>query len=167
MADVWLTAEELLQDWLGEGAPVGQEETIQRWIGRGERLLRREFPTLSTRLTSGQEPDLAETVKDVLSAMVTRVLRNPEGQRTFNKTAGPYSESVTYGGDTPGSLFLTDAERASLREPGKGQGKAYSISLQNTSPTGGHLLWCSNQLVGGRCSCGADIAGRPIYEGGE
>ena len=28
-----------------------------------------------------------------------------------------------------------------------------------------HLLWCSLSLGASYCSCGADIAGHPIYEG--
>ncbi len=29
-----------------------------------------------------------------------------------------------------------------------------------------HLPWCAARLLASYCSCGADIAGRPIYEGG-
>ena len=41
-------------------------------------------------------------------------------------------------------------------------GKAFSI---DTAPTGGaHLPWCSLAFGALWCSCGADIAGEPIYE---
>lgn len=162
---MWTSVNDLIDAWVGDNVPTN-ERLVTEWIGKAERLLRREFPTLQARIIAGQEPDLLDTVKDVVVAMVTRVLRNPEGQRTFNKTAGPYSESVTYGGDMPGSLFLTEMERASLREPDlAGRGKAYSISLASVSYMK-HLPWCGKSLTGGRCSCGVDIAGEPIYEKG-
>jgi hypothetical protein len=43
-------------------------------------------------------------------------------------------------------------------------GGAYSFDM---APSGArHLPWCAAMLGGNYCSCGVDIAGRPIYEGG-
>ena len=36
------------------------------------------------------------------------MFRNPDGIRQKNTTTGPYSESATFGGDLPGSLYTTD-----------------------------------------------------------
>lgn len=42
---------------------------------------------------------------------------------------------------------------------------AFAIDMIPTSTY--HLPWCTINLGGLFCSCGADIAGYPIYEGGE
>lgn len=42
---------------------------------------------------------------------------------------------------------------------------AFSIDTLGVSSV--HLPWCSLNLGAAYCSCGADIAGYPIYEGGE
>jgi len=66
-------------------------------------------------------------------AMVTRVFRNPEGIRQTNVTTGPYTNSKTYGGDTPGGLGLTADELAKLQ--GASSSGAFTISLiPPTSP---------------------------------
>lgn len=164
----WLSAQNILDDWVGDDLPACTTDTITRWIGKAERLVKREFPTLQERLDSGKEPDLEATVQDVISAMVMRVLRNPDGRRTTSKNAGPYSESITFGGDTPGTLFLTDDERHALALPGGARaGGAYSISMNAHSDSEWvHRDWCSLLLGGAGCSCGALIAGLPIYEAG-
>ena len=43
-------------------------------------------------------------------------------------------------------------------------GGAFSIDTVGSSST--HLPWCSLNFGATYCSCGADIAGYPIYEGG-
>ena len=167
MGNQWLTAEDLIADWIGDDKPYGMEDTINRWIGRAERMLRREFPTLPQRLQApGVEPDLADTVKDVLSAMVTRVIRNPEGIRQRQETDGGFTGSITFSGDTPGELYLTDSERDSLREPDKPRiGQAFNVALAPAG-CGIHVPWCDLLLGGNTCSCGAVVAGYPIYERG-
>ncbi|MFP7706353.1 hypothetical protein [Trueperella sp. LYQ141] len=164
---MWLTVDDLLADWIGTDAPYGQEDTIGRWIGRAERMIRREFPSIQARIDSGGEPDLLETVRDVVSAMVTRVFRNPEGIRQRQETDGSFTGSITFAGDMPGGLFLSDSERDALREPGStGSGAAYSITVSGKD-TGRHYPWCDRTWARDSCSCGTDIAGYPIYEAGD
>lgn len=79
----WTTPDDVLGSWIGDDAP-DDASLVQRWINRAERLIRREFPEIQDRLDSGGEPDLAETVVDVVSAMVTRVFRNPSGHRSVS-----------------------------------------------------------------------------------
>lgn len=159
----WATAQDVLDDWIGSDQPVN-DATLARWVGRAERLLRHEFPTLQTRLDSGNEPDLLDSIRDVISAMVTRVFRNPEGIRSQSSGAGSYTESVTFGGAQPGGLFITDRERALLMPPGEGRpGAAYTVPSQLGGS--GHLLWCDHTWATDRCSCGLDIAPSPIFEG--
>ena len=127
----WAAPDDVIDSWIGDDAP-DDDLLIAKWIGRAERLIRREFPALAARIASGAEPDLAETVNDVVVSMVTRVFRNPSGHRSVSgqETTGQFSGSntITYGGDNPGALELLDSERAALSLPGEKRGRrAYSF----------------------------------------
>lgn len=162
----WTFPEDIIKDWIGDGKPVGEEVTIGRWIARAERLIRREFPAINARLESGDEPDLLDTLRDVTSSMVIRVLRNPEGYRQTSRTDGSFTGSVTFAGDTPGGLGLTQDERDSLKPPGSaGTGGAFSISIGGTDGVR-HSLICSINFGAAYCSCGADLTlAGPLYGG--
>lgn len=166
MATEWTFPEDILKDWIGEGKPVGEDVTIGRWIARAERLIRREFPDIGSRLQSGAEPDLLDTLRDVTSSMVIRVLRNPEGYRQTSRTDGSFTGSVTFAGDTPGGLGLTQDERDSLKPPGSvTAGGAFSISVGSTTGIR-HSLICSINFGAAYCSCGADLTlAGPLYGG--
>ena len=164
----WTTPDDVIASWIGDDVPT-DADLIQRWIDRAERLLRREFPDLQDRIGSGDEPDLEATVVDVVAAMVTRVFRNPAGHRSVSgqETTGQFSGSntITFGGENPGALALLDEERDALRPPDAPRGgQAFSIGVLSASAVD-HLPWCSLWFTGKWCSCGTDIAGRPIYEG--
>ena len=118
----WTTPADVTGAWIGEGAPTDTSK-IQTWIDKAEREIRRKVPDILTRIAAeaAEAPprtDLEEAAVDVTVAMVTRVFRNPEGarQRNTTTTTGPFSDtgSVTYGGNLPGVLALTDEELASL-----------------------------------------------------
>lgn len=162
----WVQAADVLDGWIGEDKPREDEATLDVWIGRAERLVRREYPTLQARLDSGTEPDLQDTIIDVVSAMVTRVFRNPQGLRQTQETTGQFTASMTFAGTNPGGLYLEPEERDALRPPDAPKtGQAYSVGL-STATGGIHVPWCDLLLGGDRCSCGADIAGYPLYEVG-
>ena len=44
-----------------------------------------------------------------------------------------------------------------------GSGRAFSVDMAGARTA--HRLWCDLAFAGATCSCGADIAGYPIYEG--
>ena len=164
----WATPDDVIASWIGDDVPT-DTDLIQRWIDRAERLLRREFPDLQDRIDSCDEPDLEATVVDVVVAMVTRVFRNPSGHRSVSgqETTGQFSGSntITFGGENPGALGLLDDERDALRPPDAPRGgQAFSIGVLSASAVD-HLPWCSLWFTGKWCSCGTDIAGRPIYGG--
>jgi len=108
----WTTADSVLSAWIGDDKP-SDAALVGTWIGKAERLIRSRVPTIQARITAG-EVDLMENAQDVVSAMVQRVFRNPEGVRTRQESTGPFGGSVTYGGDQPGSLSLTDDEASRL-----------------------------------------------------
>jgi len=131
----WTTADEVVAAWIGDDAPTDSAK-VDLWIGRAERLLRSRVPGLAPRIIADPivEPDLVDNVKDVVTSMVQRVFRNPEGVRTRQETTGPFSGSVTLGGDQPGELWITDDELSRLVLSGSGRG-AFSIDMiPSTSP---------------------------------
>lgn len=130
----WTTPDDVLDAWIGDDAP-NDDDQIQVWIDKAERLIRRKVPDIQARIDAEAEEappstELLDTAVDVTVAMVIRVFRNPEAIRQTNATttAGPYSETkmLTYGGDVPGGLALTDDELAALQGA---DGGAFSINL--------------------------------------
>ena len=124
---VWTSATDVLGAWIGDDAPK-DAELVTVWVGKAERLVRRKVPGITGRIAL-DEPDLLENVKDVVTAMVQRVFRNPEGIRQANTTTGPFTESRTYGGDIPGSLAITADELELLSAGGTGRGKAATVDM--------------------------------------
>ncbi len=134
----WTAPDDVTGSWIGENPPE-DDALIQRWIDKAEREIRFRVPTLQARLDEEQEggtedTPLLSTAVDVTVAMVTRVFRNPEGIRQVNETTGPYTESRTYGGNTPGGLGLTGDELAKLQGVTGGR-NAFTIDMiPATSP---------------------------------
>lgn len=112
----WTLPEDVTGAWIGEGAPT-DDAKIQAWIDKAEREIKFRVPDIQDRIdaeAAEDRTDLLELAKDVTVAMVIRVFRNPDGIRQTNVTTGPFSESRTYGGDTPGGLGLTEDELKKL-----------------------------------------------------
>ena len=134
----WATSEDVLDAWIGDGAPTDLAK-VDTWIGMAERLIRREVPDLQGRLDAEAElvppvTDLLDTVRDIVISMVTRVFKNPDGKRSIQSASGPLSESITFGGDNPGGLFLSDDERKALLGGRSGQ-RAFMVDMiPSTSP---------------------------------
>lgn len=129
----WTTAQDVLDAWIGEDAPT-DTALVDIWVGKAERLIRFRVPGIQDRITAA-EPDLLENVMDVVTAMVQRVFRNPDGTRQRSTTTGPFTESQTYGGDMPGGLGITDDELLLLAGDANVQQSAFSVSgIPATSP---------------------------------
>lgn len=125
----WTTPEDVQQAWLGERLEISTE-TVERWIDRAERKIKREIPNIEARIKAPEkEPDLLDTVRDVVSAMVERKLRNPDGLRSTTDTSGPFTRQTTHGGENPGALMLTAEEKAQLLPPEETTGRAFSVSI--------------------------------------
>lgn len=116
----------VLQDLEARFRPLlGDERTVaQSLIDDAWAIAQAQLPMLATRVDSGQFP--LEVVRAVLSAMVIRVLRNPEGVRTW--AVDDYSQTRD-ASVAAGALYLSTDEltlmSASLgsRRPG-----AFSIA---------------------------------------
>jgi len=122
----WADPQDVIDRWVGPGAPT-DEELIQRWIDDAETVLKYEVPDVQERIDDGVLP--VETVIFVVSRMVMRVLQNPRGVR--QEGVGPYN--VTYTGDRPGDLWLSDDERAMLEGLPRRSQRAFTI---DTTPAG-------------------------------
>lgn len=138
----WTTSADVLGAWIGDDAPA-DADLVDTWVGKAERLLRAKVPGLEARVDAGADADsdLLDTIQDVVSAMVQRVFRNPEGVRQRQETTGPFSGSVTYGGDQPGSLWITDAELSMLSGAGTNRGAFTIDTIPVTSPYSPHYVW--------------------------
>ena len=135
----WTSAAEVLADWIGEDAPTDTAK-VDLWIGKAERLLRSKLPDLQARITADDEPDLLGNAKDVVTEMVHEVFRNPEGVRQRQEGAGPFSGSVTYGGDKPGTLRVTAEQLERLAAPGGSRGVFTIDMIPSTSPFSGSYV---------------------------
>lgn len=134
---VWTTADDVIAAWIGPDAPSDLLQ-IETWIAKAEREVRFRVPDIQDRITLGEEADLLATTVDVVTAMVHRVFRNPEGIRQVGVTTGPFSEQKTYGGDMPGSLYLTADELGRLAGTAGETAAAFTIDMvPTTSPYSG------------------------------
>jgi hypothetical protein len=77
--------------------------------------------------------------------------------------AGPFSQMFDTRQRTGYNLW--PSEIGDLQDICKGDDEAKAFSV-DTAPFAGtvHLGWCSLEMGATYCSCGADIAGYPIYE---
>lgn len=130
----WANAQQFKSAWIGEDCP-DDDEKIELWLDKAERKIRLAVPSLQSRIDSGQEPDLAATVQDVVVAMVTRVFQNPKGLRSVTGTSGPLTETTTVAGDSPGTLEIKPDELVALTRGARGRRRASFINLiPPTSP---------------------------------
>jgi hypothetical protein len=98
----------------------------------------------------------------VIREAVVAQARRPDDAAQVTVSVDDGSTSKTYR-TSAGRVTILDDWWAMLGLAPSGGG-AYSIDTVDTTTT--HLAWCSLSLGALYCSCGADIAGYPIYEGG-
>lgn len=115
----WADPQTVIDGWLLDADLLPTEKQIRIWIRRAQTLIedtRRAVAPRSTSIAQRIETDreLAQTVSDVVVAMVERVFANPEGVRSAMDVTGPLTGSVTYGGDNPGTLDVTAKEMRRL-----------------------------------------------------
>ena len=135
----WTTPQDVLDGWIGDDPPSDTGK-VQIWIDRSERLIRNAIPGIQARINL-PEPDLLENIISVVSSMVERKFRNPEGTRQVSSTTGPFSEQRTYGGSEPGGLELLDSEVALLSGTVSSGQRAFTVDMiPVTSPFSSHYV---------------------------
>lgn len=121
----WTTNADITSRWVGSGVPT-DTDLMDALISDAEQIILAQYPGIQGRITANTLP--VERVIFVVSQMVTRVLRNPEGLSSWQQTTGPFSQSRTFSA-TDGSLgiYMTDTE-IKLLAPVRA-GKAFEIDL--------------------------------------
>lgn len=161
MGAPYATTADLVARW--RPLTVSETSTATTLLGDASVRIRAEFPDVDERIESDPQTLDPEVPKMVACAMVKRAMMNgPDAAMagSVQQTAGPFSQSTTFVNPT-GDLYLTTAERRMLRTK-----VAQAFTVPMTTVTVEHLPWCASMFGAVYCSCGADIAGTPIFEGG-
>lgn len=144
---------------LGQAAPESGSVTEQQWmmwINDAEMLIDTRQATVGA-----ETPDQVKLDYVVREAVVAHIKRPDDAtQVTIAVDDGSSSRSYQSG---KGRVVILDEWWALL-------GLSLSsgaFSLDMVGSTGVHLAWCSLMLGASYCSCGVDIAGYPIFEGGD
>lgn len=110
-------------------------------------------------------PSLLDEARLILIGAVKRWAEAGSGALS-TQTAGPFSMGLDTRQRTGFHLWpseITDLQALCATESAGRQ--AFSLDTAPTTSTA-HLPWCDLMFGGTACSCGADIAGVPIYEQG-
>jgi len=145
---------------LGQTAPEPDSVTDEQWklwIGDAEMLIE------ARRVLLGAEvPDEARLDYVVREAVAAHIRRPDDAtQVTIAVDDGSSSRSYKTG---KGRVTILD-EWWALLGLVETSG-AFSVDMVGPR-SGAHLPWCSLMLGATYCSCGVDIAGVPIFEGGD
>lgn len=145
---------------LGQAAPEPgsvTEQQWQLWVEDAEMLIE------ARRLKVGAaDPDEAKRDYVVREAVVAHIKRPDDAtQVTVAVDDGSSSRSYKSG---KGRVTILD-EWWSLLGLVESSG-AFAVDMVGAG-YGVHLPWCALMMRANYCSCGVDIAGRPIFEGGQ
>ncbi|PYY32359.1 hypothetical protein [Curtobacterium sp. MCBD17_030] len=144
---------------LGRAAPEPDSllaQQWQMWIDDAELLIELRAQELQKPM-----PDEAKLDYVVRQAVVAQI-KKPDDATQVTISVDDGSSSKTYQ-SAKGRVAIIDEWWALLGLVTVNTG-AYSFDM--ASPTSRHLPWCSANLGATFCSCGADLAGTPIYEAG-
>ena len=158
MADVlpfpFATLPELKERW--PDFPVGADAHATVLLDDASQFILDTVPTAGAASPS--------TRRRIVCAVVRRAMPDADGldgMESIQQTGGPFS--VTMKPVNPaGDFYLTKQERKAL---GDGTQQAFGVQVAGFGRSI-HLPWCNLAFGALYCSCGADIAGEPIYEAG-
>lgn len=119
----WATFEDVTARWVGSGAPT-DENLVTALIEDAEAVILAQFPAIQGRIDDETLP--LGTVVLVVTRMVSRLLRNPEGLTYWQQTTGPFGQARNYG-SAGQDIWLTSDELGLLAP--KNKGKAFSVDL--------------------------------------
>lgn len=163
MAAPFATPADLADRW--RPLTPAEEATATVLLGDASAMIRAECPDIDARLVPvppATLPELDPTVPTMVAcAMVKRSMNAGDmaGLKSRQESMGPFAQSLAPVNPN-GDLYMTKAERRAL---GCGGQQAFTVSMAPQAGTV-HRPWCSLAFGATYCSCGADIAGHPIYE---
>lgn len=131
----WATFDDVVARWVGSGAPTDQD-LVTALISDAEQVILAEYPKIQDRVTSGALPEARLTF--VVTSMVSRVLRNPEGLTYWQQQTGPFGQARNYGTDFAG-IYLTENELKLLAPITRG--KAFEVDTAWTAGTSDDVVW--------------------------
>lgn len=99
--------------WIGSGT-LPSNDVIQAWLNKAETLIFSEIDGLEDRLEQDVTGDVAKKIKFVSEQMVIRVFRNPDGARQRSRTAGAFTDAVTFGTETIRQALVIEPEERAL-----------------------------------------------------
>lgn len=137
----WATFEDVISRWVGSGAPT-DEDLVEALIGDAEAVILAAYPRIQERIDAGTLP--IATVTFVVTRMVSRLLRNPEGLQYWQQTTGPFSVGKNYGSGSTGSatdIWLSADEKAMLAPAGMGKAFSVDVAPDAVSPTDTSEVW--------------------------
>jgi len=105
--------------------PLPDDAKLETLIDEAEDIVLSAIPDLADRISDGRIPLVR--LQRIVSRMVIRHIQNPTGVRQTQETTGPFTKGVTYGGDEPGSMYLTDDEKRQLLGKSSTSGRAFQI----------------------------------------
>ncbi|MGQ7788724.1 hypothetical protein [Nesterenkonia sp. K-15-9-6] len=136
--ETWTAAEKVRSRWIAEEPPE-DDDLLNTKIGQVERLIRRHFPDMQARLEATgadggpAEPDLAETIADVVADLLQEHFANPLGVRSMQDTEGPWTLQQTMAGDAPGKLVLSAEHKKMLAPPMTSRSRLRTINTEQGS----------------------------------
>lgn len=141
---------------------IRENPMANAWVDGANARASRVAPCLAV-----TDPDLPPPTDDQMAeaklVLLGAVIRWAEaGSGAYqSKTVGPMG--ITFDTSQPGGFNLRPSEITQLQDICKNgsEFKAFSI---DTVPCGGYHSPICSVYFGGSCSCGADLAGQPIYE---
>jgi hypothetical protein len=144
---------------LGQAAPGSgsvTEQQWQMWINDAEMLIETRQAAVGA-----ETPDQVKLDYVVREAVVAHIKRPDDAtQVTIAVDDGSSSRSYQSG---KGRVVILDEWWSLLGL--LGTSGAFCLDMLGSSAV--HLAWCSLMMGAGYCSCGVDIAGYPIFEGGD
>lgn len=122
------------------------------------------------------DPDDSTAISPALTAhqlaMVKAVLRgallrwhDSGSGAVVQQSVGPFASTVDNRTVRRGMFWPSEIEQLQSICSASSAGGVFAIDLLASSSSS-HLPWCTLSVGGTYCSCGADIAGEPIYEMG-
>lgn len=127
---MWATVEDVKRRWLLEDPISATDDQVAGLIDEAEDTILGRFPDMAARVPS-QVPQTR--VRKITVALVIEALKNPTGTRQKNTTTGPFTDSVTFGGNSPGAMVLTNEQVKELS--GARTGAAFTVNTIGRNPS--------------------------------
>ncbi|BCI54944.1 hypothetical protein NIIDNTM18_42220 [Mycolicibacterium litorale] len=139
-------------------ADVASNAMAAVWVNGANARASRVAPCLAA---DGVTEDQLAEAKLILIGAVIRWSQAGSGALQ-SQTAGIYG--ITFDTRQRGGFNLWPSEITQLQDICKSGAESKAFSVDTVPTSGGHSPICSLYFGGTSCSCGADIAGQPIYE---